>query len=411
MTGYFRTIEDLERATYGLSGGSNILKAALTGIHPIHDQSGGTPASGGDATLYNLVYGQKVWSMINREINALSMLPKKPWKSSGWRVMKGRSLGGNSDVFTVADLDTLGGQVENATISGIDEIKPSFANLSLSPKTVAHTFELSEIAQLLGGMDDGIGDIISTYREEVGISHAEAMNSMVLTDLSTAGLDAPSGSGKDYDNPERSLTSLYKIISNHAEMNAMGNLDGNAKLNIFGTARAATGTEYLDAYVDSNSGTARNLTVNMLNTALRNLMARGGSPKVFLTGYDTIQTLGELLQAQERFMGRTEVVPTHGGIKGVKGREVGFKVATYHDIPIIPCKDMPTGGSGISDILLLDTDHLFLCTLKPTEYFEGGMNTKEVFGHGFLGHRGLYRTIAETMCTYVRGQGKLIDLQ
>tara|TARA_R110001599_G_scaffold282_4_gene1151 strand:- start:10819 stop:12054 length:1236 start_codon:yes stop_codon:yes gene_type:complete len=411
MTGYFRTIEDLERATYGLSGGSNIMKAALTGIHPIHDQSGGTPASGGDATLYNLVYGQKVWSMINREINALSMLPKKPWKSSGWRVMKGRSLGGNGDTFELADLDLLGGQTENAQISSIDEIKPTFANLSLSPKTVAHTFELSEIAQLLGGMDDGIGDIISTYREEVGITHAEAMNSMVLTDLSTGGLDAPAASGKDYDNPERSLTSLYKIISTHAEMNALSNLDGNAKLNLFGTARASTGTEYLDAYVDSNSGTARNLTVNMLNTALRNLMARGGSPKVFLTGYDTIQTLGELLQAQERFMGRTEVVPSHAGIKGVKGREVGFKVATYHDIPIIPCKDMPTGGSGISDILLLDTDHLFLCTLKPTEYFEGGMNTKEIFGHGFLGHRGLYRTIAETMCTYVRGQGKLIDLQ
>jgi len=412
MTGYFRTIEDLERATYGLSGGSNILKAALTGIHPIHDGSD-AGLTGGDATLYNLVYGQKVWSMINREINALSMLPKKPWKSSGWRVLKGRSIGGNGDTFELADLDLLGGQAENTQISAIDEIAPSFANLSISPKTIAHTFELSEIAQLLGGMDDGIGDIMSTYREEVGISHAEAMNKMVLTDLTANGLNAPAASGKDYDNPERSLLSLYKIVTTYAEINAAltETPRDEDRHNIFGVSRASTGTEYLEAYVDSNSGTARNLTVNMLNTALRNLMARGGSPKVILTGYDTIQTLGELLQAQERFMGRTEVVPSHAGIKGVKGREVGFKVATYHDIPIIPTKDMPTGGSGISDILILDTDHLFLCTLKPTEYFEGGMNTKEIFGHGFLGHRGLYRTIAETMCTYVRGQGKLIDLQ
>jgi len=401
MTGYFRTIEDLERATYGLSAGSNnLMKAVTSGIHVAHDGA----LSGGDATLYNLVYGQKVWSMINREINALSMLPKKPWKSSGWRVLKGRSLGGNLDTFVVSDLDDLGGTAENASISGISAINPTFANLYLSPKTVAHTFELSEVAQLLGGMDDGIGDIISTYREEVGISHAEAMNKMVLTDLSSTGLDASS-----YTTEGNSLTSLYSIISTHAEMNALSNYAN--KLTIFGETRAGTGTEYLDAYVDSNSGTARNLTVNMLNTALRNLMARGGQPKVFLTGYDTIQTLGELLQAQERFMGRTEVVPSHSGIKGVKGREVGFKVATYHDIPIIPCKDMPTGGSGISDILLLDTDHLFMCTLKPTEYFEAGMNTKEVFGHGKLGHRGLYRTIGETMCTYVRGQGKLIDLQ
>jgi len=402
MTGYFRTIEDLERATYGLSAGSNNLLKATTGIHAPHDT-----LAGGDATLYNLVYGQKVWSMINREINALSMLPKKPWKSSGWRVMKSRSIGGAGDTFVVSDLATLGGTAENASISGITEIAPTFANLYLSPKTIAHTFELSEVAQLLGGMDDGIGDIISTYREEVGISHAEAMNGMILQDLTAV---AGVGINAHATKADSALTSLYKIISTHAEMNALGTLTN--KLKIFGQTRADDGsTDYLEAYVDSNSGTARNLTVNMLNTALRNLMARGGEPKVFLTGYDTIQALGELLQAQERFMGRTEVVPSHSGIKGVKGREVGFKVATYHDIPIIPCKDMPTGGSGLSDILLLDTDHLFMCTMKPTEYFEAGMNTKEVFGHGKLGHRGLYRTIGETMCTYVRGQGKLIDLQ
>ena len=422
--GFHRTIQDLERATYGMTGGSdNLMKSITSGIHGIHDGvdgSGTGGLTGGDATLYNLVYGQKVWSMINREINALSMLPKKPWKSSGWRVLKARSLGGAGDTFGQAadfNLDSLGGVAENSSIleATIPAINPTFANLSVSPKTIAHAFELSEIAQMLGSMDDGLGDIISTYREEVGISHAESMNRMVLTDLTANGLNAPHGSGNDYDNPERSLLSLYKIVTTFAEIDAAITVTNNNaaehKHNIFGTSRAATGTEFLEAYVDSNAGTARNLTVNMLNTALRNLMARGGSPKVILTGYDTIQTLGELLQAQERFMGRTEVVPSHSGIKGVKGREVGFKVATYHDIPIIPTKDMPTGGSGVSDMLILDTDHLFLCTLKPTEYFEGGMNSKEIFGHAKLGHRGLYRTIAETMCTYVRGQGKIIDLQ
>ena len=84
MSGYFKTIGDLERATYGI-GSDNILKAtgATTGIEGAHYASG---TSQTDA-LYNIVYGQKVWSMINREINALSMLPKKPWKSSGWRML------------------------------------------------------------------------------------------------------------------------------------------------------------------------------------------------------------------------------------------------------------------------------------------------------------------------------------
>ena len=409
MSGYFKTIGDLERATYGL-GSDNLLKATgiTSGIHAGHALA--TP--GGDATLHNLIYGQKVWSMINREINALSILPKKPWKSSGWRIMKERAIGGSADTFSVSDLDDLGGTAENAALSGITNVKPVYENLHVSPKTIAHTFEISEIAQLMAGLDDGLGDLIANYREEVGVSHAESMNKMILQDLTTVagvGIDAHATKA------DNSLMTLYKIVATFAETDALGaggaSLYSTNKNNLYGVTRDGTSaTDYLEAYVDSNSGTERNLTVNLLNTAIRNLMARGGEPKVILTGYDTIQTLGELLQAQERFMGRTEITPTHNGIKGVEGREMGFRVATYHDIPIIPVKDMPNGGAGISDMLILDTDHLFLCTLKPTEYFEGGINA-DVFGHGKLGHRGLYRTVAETVCTYFRGQGKILDLQ
>ena len=183
---------------------------------------------------------------------------------------------------------------------------------------------------------------------------------------------------------------------------------------MYGHARASSGADWLNAFVDFGSSYAarRPLTLNILNTTLRELQIRGGSPKVILTGYDTIQALGELLQSQERFMGRTEIMPSHNGVRGVKGREVGFKVATYHDIPIIPCKDMgSTGsGSGLSDIFILDTDHLFLCTLKPTEYFEGGIDSGDPFGVGKLGNRGMYRTIAELVCTYFKGQGKITNL-
>lgn len=404
MSGYFKTIADLERATYGF-GGDNLLKSegATSGI--VGEHFSATAAS--NPALYNLVYGQKVWSMINREINALSILPKKPWKSSGWRILKERAVGGGADTFA-ANPDKLGGTAENAALSSITNVKPEYDVLSVTPKTIAHTFEISEIAQMMAGLDDGIGDLIANYREEVGITHAEVMNRQILLDL-TSNQDGLQHSSLSDAERDQNLTSLYKIVSNFDELDNTGEIFTNA-LDIYGTTRTTSSDPHLESYVDTNSGTDRNLTVNLLNTALRNLMARGGEPKVILTGYDTIQTLGELLQAQERFMGRTEVTPSHNGIKGVEGREVGFRVATYHDIPIIPVKDMPNSGSGVSDMLILDTDHLFLCTLKPTEYFEGGINA-DVFGHGKLGHRGLYRTVAETVCTYFRGQGKIIDLQ
>ena len=113
-------------------------------------------------------------------------------------------------------------------------------------------------------------------------------------------------------------------------------------------------------------------------------------------------------------MDSKEVMPTHNGVKGVKGAEVGFRVATYYDIPLIPAKDMPkTGaysGTKLSDMLLLDTEHLWFATMKPTQYFEDGISHGNPFGVGVLGNRGLYRTMGETGCTFFKGQGKITNL-
>ena len=94
--GYIKTIKDLEAATYGLRGGhsNQQLKAAgiatLSGANGLvgHDTTlglNGTSAGMGGSlgAVYNKIYGQKVWSMINQEINALAVLPKRPYTSSG----------------------------------------------------------------------------------------------------------------------------------------------------------------------------------------------------------------------------------------------------------------------------------------------------------------------------------------
>ena len=52
--------------------------------------------------LYNVVYGQKVWSMLNQEINPLAILPKRPYTTSGWRILKARPFGGADAKFGLA---------------------------------------------------------------------------------------------------------------------------------------------------------------------------------------------------------------------------------------------------------------------------------------------------------------------
>ena len=441
--GYINTIRDLEAATYGLPafGGNSLLKQAGTvaGLHTAHDIGDTVAASTSNITataMYNQLYGQKVWSMLNREVNALAMLSKRPYTSSGWRILKSRPFGGSDSKLTLqfdgsgggigADdpqADEIGGVPENAGLStandGLGSMAPTYAQLFMSPKTIAHQFDISELAMEMAQIDDGLGDIRAIIREDMGKAHAEAQNKMLLMDLKAYGESSALG------NIERNYTSLLKVVSSRAEILAADNSvlmtdpmsNSNNLGKIYGDERH-TAASFLDAEVDFNSSYAassvRPLTLTLLNNMIRNLRIAGGSPKCILTGYDTIQAIADLLQSQERFMDRKEVIPTHNGVRGIKGQEVGFRVATYYDIPLIPCKDMTStlnaSDSGISDLLFLDTDHLWLSVLKPTQYFEDGISNGNPFGVGRLGNQALYRTIGEVGCSFFKGQGKITNV-
>jgi hypothetical protein len=59
---------------------------------------------------------------------------------------------------------------------------------------------------------------------------------------------------------------------------------------------------------------------------------------------------------------------------------------------------------------MLDTDYLYFCTAKPTQYFESGIETGDPFAINRLGQEGLYRTMGEVWTTFFGGQGSIRDL-
>ena len=378
--------------------------------------------------------------MLNRECNALSVIAKRPYTSSGWRVLSERPAGGSGNFLAIdtdgskdaANLgsttpraDLIGGVPENAGLDtvadGLASIAPKYEQLFTSPKIVAHQFEFSELAMEMAQIDDGIGDIRAQMREDMGKHHAEVQNLMLVMPLEFYNADTAVSGSVTVDTIERNYTSLNKVVSSKSELDAMATANlltsatANEVNNLYGKDR--TSASYLDAQVtfgDSYaSADARQLTLTVLNEMIRLLRVAGGSPKVILTGYDTLQTISDLLQAQERFMDRKEIVPTVNGVRGVKGQEVGFRVSTYYDIPMIPVAAMASTGintSCISDMLFLDTDHLWMSVMKPTQYFEDGISNGNPFGVGTLGNKALYRTIAEVGCSYFKGQGKITNL-
>ena len=371
---YTRTVQDMERYYYGAGtnmgfgySGSELLKADA----PLLSTTAGT---------YQAIYGRKVWSQLNQEFNAFSILPKKPWDRSGWRVV------------TAKPSTAVGGGIaENGTLP--DTTKPTFQNVAAKPKTIAHSFDMSEVAIFLNDKDDGLGDIRSVLKEEMGKHHAEHINQMLLEDVTTA-------AGND-------LESLDRITTGNNSMTSGTHYDTGDE-DIYSIDRSANTWSFAEDSADSGSAN-RTLSLDHLDEIFRLVWERGGNPKVMLTGYDTLMRIQQLLQAQQRFMEEKRVVPTYNGVKGVPGVEAGFIVATYNGVPIIPSKDV--AKDGISRIYMLDTDYMYYSTAKPTQYFESGIETGDPFAINRLGQEGLYRTMGEVWTTFFGGQGSIRDLQ
>ena len=375
---YVRTITDMERYYYGAGNamgysysGSELLKADS----PMLSTTAGT---------YQAIYGRKVWSQLNQEFNAFSILPKRPWDRSGWRVITDKP---NSGLVH-------GGVAENATLP--ETVRPTFQHIAAKPKTIAHTFDMSETAIFLADRDDGLGDIRAVLKEEMGKHHAEMVNKMLVDDVDDL-------AGNNFE-------SLDRITAADATMGQDTNwVNVASDLDIYSINRSDNSWSDAETNVGSG-GTDRVLALDQLDSLFQQIWTRGGNPKVMLTGYDTLMRLQQLLQSQQRFMEEKRVTPTYNGVKGVPGIEAGFIVATYNGVPIIPTKDMPDDGN-LSKIYYLDTDYLYFSTAIPTQYFESGIETGDPFAINRLGQEGLYRTMGEVWTTFFGAQGSIRNLK
>ena len=377
-TGYIRTIEDMERLYYGAGTGQNAW--AYSGTDLLKADS---PLMSSTTGTYQAIFGRKVWSQLNQEFNAFSILPKKPWEKSGWRVTTAKP-----------DFTKGGGVGENATLP--ETTKPTFAHVSTKPRTVAHTFDLSETAMFLADKDDGLGDARAVMKMEMAKHHTEHINQMLLTDVDTV-------SGNNFN-------SLDRITSSAFVETASNFVDSATDHDIYNLTRAAgTATNWYDGNVDAGAaGADRPLTLNILDGMFKSVWEDGGQPKVILTGYDTLETIQQLLQPQQRFVEMKRVVPGVNGVKGVPGIQGGFMVATYNGVPIIPSKDVVKDGS--SRMYFLDTDYSWFTTAKPTLYHESGIETGDPFGINRLGQMGMFHTMGELICTFFKASGKIRDL-
>ncbi|MEW6295956.1 MAG: hypothetical protein AB1467_06775 [Candidatus Diapherotrites archaeon] len=373
---YIKTIEDLERLYYSPMGAKYIQKVDAPVI---------TSTTG----VYNAVYGKMVWTQVNQEANAFGVLSKFVWDKDGWRAVTARAA------------STGGGVAENAALP--DTIKPTFAELSTKPKTIAHNFDVSEVQEFEAAISDNDAfGAMDEMRALMGVHHKEMMNVMLFTDNDTlAG---------------NNLESLDRIMGSYSEI--AGCLQTAGDLDIYGQDRDAAAS-WTDAYVNHNSNTDRDLTDTILRTAFQNIRTNGGNTTVILTKEDTYASIQGLYETQVRYNPIGEATAKIGvnGIQTKEGIGIGIDVATLYGVPLIVSKDCT--ADTIGRIFFLDTSdpegygkpRLGLKIAKPTQYFEAGMNAGDPFGINRLGTEGMYRTMGELLCHRFAGQGKIRDLK
>lgn len=398
-----RTISDMERLYYTeqgirMLGPEDLYVGIAKADAPVLTTTTG---------VYNVRYGAQVWNQFNMEANAFGCFPKYPWGRSGWRVISARAA--TRPWTAIAE----GGAVP-------DSIKPTFATQSTKPKYLSASFETSEIEETLAslGADDAAVDM-AMMRQEMAVELKDDINFKLLYDTHTAAAAAGNH-----------LESLDRIVSNYSEAHAFDS--GNETYyDVYGdTVRSAdTGsTGFKICYVNHASGTDRDLTDTLLTTLMLNVRANGGFPTMFMTGYDTYAAIQNLYDTQVRYniIGATKMQVGVNGIETASGMGVGLDISTLYGIPLIVSKDAPVDS--ISRLFLLDTSNpegfdmprLGIKVAKPVQYFEVGVNMGTPFAvpagsggtyGGKFTNKGLYRMLAELICTNFKAQGKLRDLK
>jgi len=378
----FKTIEEMERVFYGDINSDMILKAKDAMLS-------------GETAYWNKIYGAKIWSQINYEKNAFAGLPKEPWGKSGWRV---ETAAGSA--FPSGGLSA-GSAAAFTSIA--DSTHSTWASISASPKLIDHGFGMNWESYLLQRSDD---DMVSlgAIREQKGAEHARAISAYLVQDV-----DTPAVAG---------MESIDRVASSSAES---AHLSDTADGDIYGLNR--DGATTYDAQVSSSGttdATLRDISITLIDGIWNSITKAGGLPDRIFTGYNTLKGWSALLEAERRFnvpdlLGSAWFVPRVDGASAVTpGTEVGFNVATYFGVPIIPCQDYDSSIASVrtgelAPINFVDSRFVRVAILAPTVYVESAYPGDAIaLGHGMEGH---YITTGELRCYNFVAQGKLRDIK
>lgn len=345
----------------------------------------------------NRIYGAYVWTLLNKESNAFAVLPKTTWVRSGWRMIT---------EWSRASEDELGVSETGALPT---PAFPVVKTARAKPKIEMHTFEISNVMELLGEVSqDDVWGVLSQIKAFAAQEFIKQLNRQLLhkaigqaTDGSDSDLTAEDGTR---------LLSIDRIVSSTDEATAFG---ASGAEDIYGIDRSVD--TQINAVVKYNTA-GQQLTDELLRNTLQELRAVGANTNVILTGPATEAYIWGMWVNFIRFLPMSETYVSYGvnGVKTAKGVDTGIKVASIYGIPLIVSVDTPKDNGGLERIYLLDMSdpegygmpRFSLSLLQPPSYFETDLF---LIMNKYV-RRGAYVMVGETISRAPKFQGKIRDL-
>jgi len=420
--------------------------------------------------IFTSTFGRKIWQALNNQVRFFNAIQRSTWGNTvGWRVRTdrgpagtGSTTGGRSRPITET------GSLPTIDVSNIQTV-------SSLPRIVGTSFGVSVKSIFTAGLEGGAGDVLAMEMENSQLDHIKEVNEELLAggaylcsdgaattftvpasiahhykigdavsqwDLSdtsgtwirttgsaVSGVDTATGivtvaTGTTFANGDLAaiysragFTSIDDIVSFDGVR--YGGVTGGTFVTgggiraydyTFG-GRTAAGDWNAAASVQANAGTGRDLSLNLIDTAIQNIRINGGEPKLILLGHDQYYRLERLLNTQQRYFGEKFIQVGVGSEKTFEGTATGLVVATYQGIPILPDADVAHSVASDDTVLgtnvyVLDTDYLEVAIAQPTQFYEN----RDYFAANALVVRGLFYTMGELRCYGVNRQAKIIDL-
>ena len=409
--------------------------------------------------IFNTTYGRKVWHALNNQTRFFNALPRVVWgQTAGWRIRADRGDQRSRPVTETGALPTV-------DISDIQVV-------SSLPRTIATTFGATVKSAFVAQLEGGVGDVLALENENAQLDHIKEIQTQLLSSsamLASSGSttttvqgttpayasnfhvgdkvahnDATDSAANDtggllvssvasstgtvthatataaiangdvmYAVGRGGMTSIDDIVSidgtNFAAVGGVG-IETNVYDGITYSDRTS-GNWNAAGSVQHNSGVGRDLSLNLIDTAIQNIRQNGGDPKLIVLNHDQYFRMERLLASQQRYNGQEDYQVGVGNERTFPGTRTGLVLSTYQGIPILPDADVPGSMTAAdaelgSNIYVLDTDFLEIAVAQPTQYMEN----RDYFAANALVVRGLLYTLGELRCKNFITQAKIIDL-